>query len=257
MRARVFVGSSTEGLPVAYAVQENLETDADVTVWTQDLFHPGEFVLESLLTELDRADVGILVFTADDLLRIRRTDHAAVRDNVLFEFGLFVGNLGRRRSFAVTPRGGPRLPTDLLGLNLLAYEPDRIDQNPTAALGPACFKIRRALVGIAPKASSAPREIDLPVFERRDLLSDKQRHLLGVFERDPAPVWDQLAAAVPDASEAELFYRLEQLRLLEFITADGSAPKTRYGLRPSYEAALEERRHRRRGTSAGGGPTAP
>jgi len=77
----LFVGSSSEGLPIAYAIQENLEGDAEVLVWTQDVFRPSEYILESLIRQLDRADVGIFVFSADDTVRIRGADSEATRDN--------------------------------------------------------------------------------------------------------------------------------------------------------------------------------
>jgi len=37
-RPRIFVGSATESLDIAYAVQENLEHNAEITVWTQGIF---------------------------------------------------------------------------------------------------------------------------------------------------------------------------------------------------------------------------
>jgi hypothetical protein len=142
MKPRVFIGSSKEGLSIAYAIQHNLENDAEVTVWAQDVFRPSQFVLESLTDQLDNTDVGIFVFSADDVVKMRGAEHAAVRDNVLFEYGLYVGRLGRKRSFIVAPSGAAlHLPSDLNGINYRTYQTDRSDGNWDAALGSASSKI--------------------------------------------------------------------------------------------------------------------
>ncbi len=75
---------------------------------------------------------------------MRDKEHHAVRDNVLFELGVFIGHLGIDRSFIVTPRGTENfhLPSDLLGLTSLNYDPNRQDNNLQAALGPACNQLR-------------------------------------------------------------------------------------------------------------------
>jgi hypothetical protein len=48
---------------------------------------------------------------------------ASPRDNVVFEAGLFGGALGIRRTF-ILHANGAKLPTDLLGLTSIRYDPD-------------------------------------------------------------------------------------------------------------------------------------
>jgi hypothetical protein len=147
VKPSVFVGSSTESLEIAYSIQENLEYNAEVAVWTQGIFELSKYSLDSLLDALDAADFGVFVFSPDDISVIRGKEHATVRDNVVFELGLFIGRLGKERNFIVLPHGHeetPHLPTDLLGLTPALYEPNRQDGNLRAALGPACSKLSKA-----------------------------------------------------------------------------------------------------------------
>lgn len=149
---KVFIGSSTESLDIAYAVQENLEYEALITVWTQGIFDLSAFTLDSLTKAVSSFDFGIFVFSPDDIVKIREQQHRTVRDNVLFELGLFIGNLGRERNFVIIPTrvADFHLPTDLLGLTPSTFVSDRPDGNLMAALGPACNKIRRAIRRLGP-----------------------------------------------------------------------------------------------------------
>ena len=143
----LFVGSSVEALAVAYAIQENLQHDAEVTVWPQGVFALSRTAMQSLAQVLEKSDFGIFVFAPDDQVRLRKRALGAVRDNVIFELGLFAGRLGVDRSFIVIPAGGKELhvPTDLTGVTPGTYEPRRKDGNLQAALGPFCNQVRLAL----------------------------------------------------------------------------------------------------------------
>lgn len=145
-RPALFIGSSVEGLDVAHAVQESLEFDCEITVWTQGVFRPNGMALADLYVMTRRTDLALFVFTPDDVAVIRGRTSAIPRDNVIFELGLFLGALEPNRCFILQPRDALlHLPTDLLGIRPLTYPTDRHDQNLLAALGPACNQLRRAV----------------------------------------------------------------------------------------------------------------
>ena len=147
VKPRLFVGSSTEGLDVAYAIQANLDFDAEVTVWPQDVFRLSSSAIDDLLRVLETNDFGVFVFTPDDLIKMKGTEVPAARDNVVFELGLFIGRLGKERTFIVIPRGPNdlHLPTDLTGITPGSYDPHRSDNNLKAALGPFCNDVKKAM----------------------------------------------------------------------------------------------------------------
>jgi hypothetical protein len=84
------------------------------------------------------------VLTADDVVESRGERKGSPRDNVLFELGLFMGHIGRPRTFFISDRGARiMLPTDLAGITY-AELVDRRDR-PDAAVGPACTRIISAI----------------------------------------------------------------------------------------------------------------
>lgn len=155
-KPRLFIGSSTEGLPIAEALQVGLEYDAEVTVWSQGVFGLSSFTLEALIEQARGSDFAVLVLTADDMLTKRGESKPVARDNVLFELGLFIGIAGRHRTFIVHPRGHDmHMPTDLSALAVATYDPNRSDRNLRAAVGAACTQIKQAVRDQGSRSSSA------------------------------------------------------------------------------------------------------
>jgi hypothetical protein len=70
-------------------------------------------------------DFAAFVFAQDDWTTTDATTTgvASPRDNVVFEAGLFGGALGIRRTF-ILHANGSKLPTDLLGLTAVRYDPE-------------------------------------------------------------------------------------------------------------------------------------
>lgn len=144
-RPRVFIGSSSEGIEIANKLQELLATDFSVVVWNQGtIFGLGECTLEALEAAVLEYHHAVFVFTPDDQLHMRGELKPVARDNVLFELGMFIGKLGRKKAFVVHPgKKGIALPSDLAGITTAPYDPT--ERNLAAALGPVANRIRSAI----------------------------------------------------------------------------------------------------------------
>ena len=78
--------------------------------------------MEDLEQQIACSDFAVLIAAADDVVISKGSSSSAPRDNVIFELGLFMGALSRKRTFMLVPTGlDLKIPTDLLGLTLLRY----------------------------------------------------------------------------------------------------------------------------------------
>ncbi|MCV2366736.1 nucleotide-binding protein [Roseateles oligotrophus] len=142
----LFIGSSTQGSEIAYEIQAQLKSHADTTVWNQGLFELSSGTLEQLDRSVQEFDFAVLVLSTDDFVLSKGGEAQAPRDNVIFELGLFMGRLGRNRTFVVrSEQANFKLPSDLAGITLATYDPQRAAANLAAALGPACNEIRKSI----------------------------------------------------------------------------------------------------------------
>lgn len=118
MKPNIFIGSSSEALKHARSIKEELAKHFSTRLWTDNIFALGEDTLDGLLRFVQCYDFAILVVTGDDLVESRNLTSVSPRDNVILELGLFMGALGRRRTFPIVihdKAGPPKIPTDLLG----------------------------------------------------------------------------------------------------------------------------------------------
>jgi len=122
-----------------------------VEIWTNGVFKASNYPLESLEKAVEDSDFAIAIATPDDLLEVRGETKPAPRDNVIFELGLFIGHLGRERSFLLEPRGeGVKLPTDFSGLTTIDYRYGPLKELPSL-LGPACTTIKNTINELGPR----------------------------------------------------------------------------------------------------------
>jgi len=122
-KPRIFLGSSGKQAKLLQAITHGLEDVADVEPWTTT-FNPGRSTLDRLVELSQEVDFAAFVFAQDDWTTTdaAQSGQASPRDNVVFEAGLFGGALGIRRTF-ILHANGSKLPSDLLGLTAVRYDP--------------------------------------------------------------------------------------------------------------------------------------
>ncbi|WP_217517384.1 nucleotide-binding protein [Vibrio metschnikovii] len=142
-KPRLFIASSAESLSIAEAVNVNLDHDFEVTIWKNGTFKLSSSTIDDLVEKSSTVDFALFIFAPDDITSIRSRKEHVVRDNVIFEMGLFVGAIGKSRSFILKPRNiEMHLPTDLLGVTPADYEAIRSDNDLVSATNRACSLIK-------------------------------------------------------------------------------------------------------------------
>lgn len=183
---KVFVGSSSEGKDVAERLAARLDARGSVEakVWTLGVFDLGTHVLDGLIQQASTTDFAILVLSPDDRVESRDEQQQAPRDNVIFELGLFIGAIGKSRTYMVVPDGAPlKLPSDLAGITQVRYNAKRSDGDLNSALNPAAVDIHDQIK----KLGSHKRDTALHVPTPANSLVDEQIKLkLEILERNLA-----------------------------------------------------------------------
>lgn len=124
----MFIGCASENLDYANELRSCFSHEnVEVKIWTDKTVFPGgSITLTELQKRVHAADFAVMIWNPVDKTRTRGKNEATVRDNVVFEFGLFMGVLGNERCYYVYPRGQDvKMPSDFGGLNGLSYDPTK------------------------------------------------------------------------------------------------------------------------------------
>lgn len=133
MKRKLFIGSSSEGLKVAQNIKSIIENKCgdwiEVTIWNEgDIFTLNAATLDCLIRTAMRYDYAVLVATNDDVVIKRGVEQLTARDNVIFEAGLFLGALGKNRTFIVVDNA-INLPTDFNGTTVCYYDSSSVENS--------------------------------------------------------------------------------------------------------------------------------
>jgi hypothetical protein len=242
---KVFVGSSSESLNIAYEIQFQLKDVALVQPW-KGLIGLGSFILESLMEQIYDFDFGIFIFAADDIVEIRGENYITARDNVILETGLFIEKLGRKRTFLVVQEMQPKLhlPSDLAGLKVASFhlppgvKPAEAQSHMQEALWTACAEIKKAIQDQQalepPEVLSSGMVYLLGHLEDRGYSMEALTRILVYFEIQEE--YENLSDREKTSWEKATQYACQCLRALDLVHHFGS---DRYGITPGGRKLLK------------------
>ena len=122
-KSKIFIASSTRSLVLAENLRSELVTDySTADVWTEaSRAANSQTIIEMLERACDEYDFAVILLTQDDQNVSGGIEKLKARDNCIFEAGLFMAAVGRKRCFLVSSVKPGDLPTDLSGLILIPF----------------------------------------------------------------------------------------------------------------------------------------
>jgi hypothetical protein len=125
----VFVASTQESIDEGWLLKalgfaegrlKEAEVRADFLPWNV-AFKSGEMTAEALIGLSATVGAAIVVMAGDDDVKSRGDEKSAPRDNLVFEAGLLLSNLGFDQVFILREEGS-KIPTDMYGVNLPSFD---------------------------------------------------------------------------------------------------------------------------------------
>lgn len=131
MKRRLFIGSSSEGKSIAQKLQERINNECNSWIeclpwYSDDCFTLNTSTLRNLSVKTLICDYAILVASKGDITSKRGIIKRSIRDNVIFEYGLFCGSIGFSKTFMLIDKK-VHLPSDFNGITFPYYGKNDID----------------------------------------------------------------------------------------------------------------------------------
>ena len=163
----IFLGSTTEDRKHLEILQDLLnKADFNTLPW-HEAFSSGDITLQKILQVARSVDAAVFIGSGSDITRSRKRTTRSVRDNILFELGVFMSALGEKHCiFLFDPEA--KIPSDLDGYNYVELPKDGISD---IVLDPIIDYLNKTL-----RAYQQPQPADLTAVVDRDLLEFLRRN---------------------------------------------------------------------------------
>lgn len=159
-KSRIFIASSGRTLVLAEMLRNELSSEfSEATLWSEEgRRQPGQVIIEMLEDVAARYDFAVIILSKDDVMTGGHGETLKARDNCVFEAGLFMSAIGRKRCFLVNSVKQSDLPSDLNGIISIPFEEpvDLLDRLECAAvIIRAAAQIKTSVQQTGPSASHA------------------------------------------------------------------------------------------------------
>jgi hypothetical protein len=163
-KSRIFIASSGRTLVLAEKLQDELRTEfCEAKLWSEEgRLQPGETIIEVLEGAAELYDFAVVSLAKDDVMTGGKGTALKARDNCVFEAGLFMSAIGRKRCFLVNSVSQSDLPSDLSGIISMPFdEPENLSDR--AACAQAIARVAAQLKDIVQRDGPSPYHERVPL----------------------------------------------------------------------------------------------
>ena len=225
---KIFITSSGRTRVLAEKLRDTLTTDYKADLWNKvSKDKPSETRIEMLEEAAREYDFAVVILARDDVTGAKTDDTLKARDNCIFEAGLFMAAIGRKRCFLVNSVEQSDLPSDLGGIISLPFkEPDNLESRDEC--GEAMTEVGGKILDILDRVQKGPGITNRPLSRHALLEREKKTYDGGDLGEDQVVVASMQPLEVGYESALQVRNNIESnIRYVYFFQgSDDGAAKT-------------------------------